>query len=295
MAIFKEVWAFQASGISGGNTWTEVYYSTAGSITQAATFHPGFLGLRLAMLHPTARLNKIRVSDIGNPRITSLVKVGSQGTADAAQQPAPIDSAIVCTLNSITGPGRRKLWLRGWSIGTGLGLGDAFRDPASGNDVFTAGFKQKLKSWLIGLASNAYIVLVRTKATVAGFQPFDVTNADGTSADGKTVLTLVQQPTFAVNDNILATKFSTKDLPSLSGTFKVIAVAANKVTITYTTPSNLAFNTPGAQVRKLVYLETATIDAPSSGPDYIGGRKSRGAFFGTRGARSAHRRQRTQS
>lgn len=295
MAIFKEVWQFSSPGITGASVWSEVYYSSSGSLAFAAAFGQNFLAKRLALLHPINILNKIRLSDIANPRATTLVTIGQSGTGLPTLTPAPIDSAIICNLASTVAPGRRKLWLRGW-IGAGGGYGgDGYRGSQTGSDFFSSIFKANLAAWFGKLQDNGYIVLVRQKANVVGFTPFYVSKVDGTAGNGYSVITTNGATGFAIGSQAIFARFSKKDFPALNGVFTVVNAAGNQITIPYVTPENQALIPTTGYVRQLGYLSTAVIDASISGPTFITGRKSKGPFSGSRGAKSATRKLRYQS
>ena len=282
---FKCVFNFFSTGKKGG-TWSEVWYRSANDLNSAVQFSQRLINLRLDLLHPINILSKIRVSQVGSPRITSIVNVQKNGYQFAPTTPAPIDSAIVCTLSSSAHAATRRWWLRGWDASF------AKRDSDSGNDTFSAGCINGVKNFLTEAAASSFEILPLVKSSVGGFAYIAVTKVDGTAANGTSVLTLAAAPPGGLPMQVILGRFSKKDLPGLNGTYTVLAAGALSVTIPYSTPENQMIASPDGRLRLLGYLSGAVIDPTISGPSFIGSRQTKSPFTGSRGARSANRRLR---
>jgi len=285
MPDFKMVWSFAANGQKGGK-WSEVWYRSASSITEASVFTNALLNKRLKPLHSTNTLLKIRVSEVLNPRSTTVVNVRKVGV-EVNFDPNPIATAAVVTVSSSVKAATRRWWMRGGDVD------DMHRDKISGNDVFSAGFLTDVKDCLIAFAAAGFEILPVQKPAVNGFGPSNIKQVDGSLVQGKSVLTLDAPLTANAGDLVIITKTSPKDLPGLNGRFTVIASVGPLLTIAYVTPQAQTITTLTGQVRKLGYISGATIDPAISGPAFIGSRKSHSPFTGSRGAKSAKRGLRT--
>lgn len=286
MPDYKTVWSFFSAGTKGGS-WSETWYRTAPNLAAAATFGTVLVNSRLDILNGINTLQKIRVSEVLNPRVTTVVNIRKNGTPGfSAGGPAPIDSAVVVTVSSSVQPATRRWWCRGWDVG------DATRDKTTGNDVFDPTFVTGVATWLVQLNQNNFEVLPLQKPSTVGFTPWQVISADGTSANGQTVLSTSNLHNLLPGDSLIAYRFSKKELPGLSGHFSVLATTATSITIPYSTPENLKLAGVYGFVRKLGYISGAIIDPNISGPQFLGGRKTKSPFTGSRGARSANRKLR---
>lgn len=283
---FKQVWSFFSPGIKGG-TWSETWYVAAPSLSNAAFISRTVLNARLGLLDPLNKLVKIRVSQVGNPRITTVVNVRQNGTPSLTREdvPAPIDSAIVCTVSSSAIPATRRWWLRGWSVG------DAVRSNMDGSDTFAADFLTVLGNWFQVLAGNVYEILPLQKASSPGFGYNPILTADPAALPGKTTLTLLNNQTFTPGSQITISQVDQKILPGLKGTYTVLQQAGvNGVVVAYTCPAQTKFTLNTGRLRAVGYISGAIIDPTISGASFIGGRKSRSPFTGSRGAKSANRK-----
>lgn len=289
MPDFKQVWSFASPGIKGG-IWSETWYLSSSSLTNAAFIPTDLMRARLSLLNAKNQITKIRVSQVGNPRATTVVNVKQYGL-DAFPNPvapAPIDSAIVCTISSSVVPATRRWWLRGWDVG------DAFRDVNTGNDVFGQALVSGVKDFLTALQKYSYEILVLQKATTAPYGWTKVISVDGTAANGTSVVTFAGNFVPPVPSQVIFGQFSKKDLPGLQGVFTIqsLGVPANSIVIPYSTPGYIKVIPATGRGRQLGYISGAVIDLTISGPSFIGGRKTRSPFTGSRGARSANRRLR---
>lgn len=286
MPDYKTVWNFFSAGTKGG-TWSETWYRSAASLAAAASFSDTLMTGRLRLLNQLNTLQKIRVSEVLNPRVTTVVNVRKNGIAAfPSAPPAPIDSAVVVTVSSSVQPATRRWWLRGWDEG------EATRDKDTGNDIFQPAFVQHITDWLTVAGIASFEVLPLQKPSQVGFAPINITNIDGSAGNGQAILTADGPVTYVKGDTIIAYRFSKKDFPALSGQFTVLAVGIDTLTIAYTTPELGKWPVVGGKVRKVGYISGALIDASISGPQFLGGRKTKSPFTGSRGARSANRKLR---
>lgn len=285
MPDYKCVFNFFSSGKKGG-TWSEVWYRSAASMTEATTFPPALVLARMLLAHPLTQLSKIRVSQVGSPRTTAIVQMNTGGMFIGSTTPAPIDSAIVCNVSSSAVPATRRWWLRGWDASM------ATRNPASGNDVFSSITTISLAAWFSALASNGFEVLPLAKPLPGPYSPYTVTKVDG-SVPGKSVITTTQLiVTIPGVNQVIATKFSKKDLPGLQGPFTILSSAGETLTIPYSTPNNAVVIVSSGQVRMLNYVSGAVIDPALCKAAFIGSRQTKSPFTGSRGARNANRKLR---
>jgi hypothetical protein len=283
--IFREVWSFQ--GTPAG-TWSEVYYSEVGTLAIAANFAEDFYIRRLNMLHPVNTWTKIRVSDIANPRATALVNVNRKGlsTVGALEKPANGDEAAVIRLTSTVVPARRQLWLRG------LAESDVARDSSTGVGIASPEFLAKLNAFIAGLAltSNNYVILSRKHVGEVGVIKGMITSVDGQTTPGRTIITTDVPTGVVAQSRVIIARTSKKDFPALNGIHTVTAVAGNTFTIPYRTPQDIkVMEITGAYAFKLEYKTGASINAAASGFAYMGSRRSKNVFTGSRGARRAAR------
>lgn len=285
MADFKEVWSYASSGTKGG-LWSEVFYSQASNLQSASTFTGKLISKRLDLLNKVNTLLKIRVSQVGSPRITTVVNIRQNGNRHGSA-PATIDNAIVVTLSSSVQPATRRWWLRGWD------QADAVRDQVTGNDTFSATFLTDLAAFISSLKDNSYEVLPLQKTNQVGFGYQNIQSVDGMTLPGFSTITLDVAPSVVIGDVAIISQVSAKDLPGLNGHYTVTAVLGKTFTVKYTTPGNVIVTAHQGRVRKLGYISGAIIDPNLSGAAFIGGRKSRSPFTGSRGARSANRRLRS--
>jgi hypothetical protein len=288
MADFKMVWNYISPGSTGGQ-WSEVTYKQAGSLSEAATFTKGVASARMEFLNKLNTLVKVRVSQVGNPRVTTIVNFAWNGQG-AGDGPAPIDSAVVLNLASTVLPARRKFWLRGWSIG------DALRLATNGSDWFNPIFVQNVMAWIKAMAGDSYEILARQKPATAGFGYSNLLTVDGSTKNGWSKLTLqtpLAAPPAGVTGLIVG-QVNQKDAPKLDGVFTFYIDPTGGLWIPYQTPEGQVLTLTTGRVRYLGYITGAIIDPAASGISYLAGRKSKSPTTGSRGARHANRRLRSQ-
>lgn len=278
MAIFKEVWQFRSSTA----TWSDVYYSVNSDISAATVFPQNFLNSRLKLLSPSNVLQKIRVSDIKNPRVSAVININQNGLSSGTV-PSNFTESVTCTLVSPNPPASRKLWLRGTTEGA------AFRNAAGTQDVLEPQFANDLKAWFGSLNVNNYIVLKQIPVGQPGIVQQRILVADGAAGDGTTVLNMAANIFVVAGDTIIVSQTPQKDVPGLKGKFLVREVVGNNIKINYSTPDNRTIPLTSGLAKKLAYYENAVISRTRSAFAFLGGRQTKNAASGSRGARSAKR------
>jgi hypothetical protein len=291
MTIFKLAYNFASAG-GGFGSWSEILYTDEISINNAVTTARSLINLRLQFLNAANLLKNIRVSDITNPRATAPVLVNAIGQS-VGNPPAPIDSAIVLSMVAGGPGGRRKLWLRGWSVG------DAVRNDAGTADVFDGAFQGKVINWLNGVQAQSILILKRFETGLPGYGWVPIYKIIPLPAKGTS--RVITQGTIPVWPSNLLTigQASKKDLPGLNGIWSIIK-SGNLIVpdpdagngffdLAYVLPEGNQVLPEKGRLRPLSYYNTAIIQATGSGPQYIGGRKSKSPFSNSRGARSAAR------
>lgn len=282
MAIYKEIWYFSALG-SNANAWTETYYATANSLQEAATYQQGFINRRLELLHPVNVFQKIRISEVGQNRVSTVRVVGQKGIAAADHDPHPPSVAVVCSMGSANPAASRRLWLRGCSTGM------AWRRPDTGEDHFNPHFRTSLAAFFDMLSRQGYGILPLAKLTPGGPYPLKVLGVDGTRHPGKSWLEVNANPGIVAGNRIIVRKFSKKLLPGLDGAYQVLAVDGNEFQIQYATPEHRTIVTEEGTLRKEEYPTLGPLVPSLCGPQYISSRQTRGFFSNVRGSRRAAR------
>lgn len=283
MPIFKEVWQFVSPGIQGGS-WSEVYYTSSPNFSQAASFQNSLIAARLQLLHPLNLLKQIRISDILNPRATTILTFNLNGTGQGLVGTNPEDLAVaaVILLTSQAVPGRRFIWMRG------IPDGQLARD-ANGNLSVNPLFRASVNNWIGNLVAGNYSILVRRRATDP-ITPAVSVSSVASVVTGITNLTLTAAyPGLVAGNTVTVYKAPKKDFAGLSGPFKVITVAGAVVSIPYTLPAAVAAPPAGMYIRLLQYIDGAIVTQAGSGIAYLGTRQTSSPFLHSRGAKKGVR------
>jgi len=282
MPLFQEIWSFRANS---GAKWNEVHYSVSGSLAAAAGFVPSFRKRRTDLLHPTCTWTKVRITQVGDPSVHTLVNINEAGTWGSDDAPANPGEAAVINLSSVTRSGTRRLWMRG------LPESAVQYQNITGRSFVRPDWGAKLTAFIQGIsnATNSYAIKKKKVGQANGIIKTRVLKVDGSAGDGTSILTVKDNPLLIATDYIEIVRAEPKTLPGLKGPFKVLAANATTVTIQYTTPENQIVDSHTAMGSKLKYWEDATIDAASSGFNFGGVRKTKNDSTGSRGARSAQR------
>lgn len=280
MPLYKTVFSFISSG-TGGGRWSEVYYRAKATLAEAANFTPLTIDRRLAILNNVSTWTKVRVSQVGAPRITTTVtinRIGLPGFSTSA--PENTGESHVIVLASSARPATRRLWLRG------LYTGNQFRNSLTGNWELGPLANARINSWVnqLGSANFSGAILARKPAGVDGIINRNIVQIDGTAADGTSIITLDGDALVLAGGQLAISGVSDRRLPGLAGSFTVLASATPNYTINYAVPTNAVIIPTRGTVRKLEYYEDALIDRDISGWAYGGVRQTKNDFTGSRGA-----------
>lgn len=285
--LYKCVFTFQSPG-TGGGRWTEVYYRAKADLAAAATFTEEQLLARLYLMIGLNRLTKIRVSQVDNPRVTTLVNVNRQGGLFIPNvTPENSGESHVITLSSSVRPASRKLWLRG-------AYAEAMtRNASSGDWQITPAFQERINTWLAVLASDAFggVIHARKKTLADGVQNIAINSVNGTAANGTSVVTTAAAVPVVAGGQVAVSGVNDRRLPGMNGSYRVISITGAAITISYTVPGDINVTPEKGFVKKLEYFEDARINAAISGWSYGGVRQTKNDFTGSRGA---YRRVRTR-
>jgi hypothetical protein len=279
MATFKTVWQFVENN---GATFSEIWYKDGGSITTIVDPNSLSIQTRLNFLHPLNTLVRIRVSQLGVLRNTVNVLINRAGQGPFPQQPLPVGAAMVCQVAGIGG-GSRKWWMRGNS------KTDYSRNSINGVDQPAQGFLQNLAAMFTALNGDGYGILRLTPIANPAVQISKITQADGKTTPGSTVLTLNQALPVIAGATVIISRVNPKELPRLNGRFTVLAVVGNTLTINYATPQNQIVPILQGFIKQAVFDATHLVDPTRSGFDHLGTRTSKNPLSGSRGAKRAAR------
>lgn len=288
MPIYKEVWNFRSNT---GGTWSDVFYSEAAALADAANFGNAFINKRLALLHPLNTFTKIRVSEDQNPRVSTIVNINRKGTGnygidpDNPPGPSNLGEAAVVTLASSAVAASRKWWLRG------MPENGVSRLNETGEDYLAPKFAEALDSFLNTIArpNTTYIVHKISPAGQNQVVSVDVTRVDGSAANGFSILTCTAPPLVIQGNQIILSQFNPKDFPGLNGTFTVKAVNGNNVTIPYVTPESANLIPLTGKAKKRVVVPGAKLTRSLCGFSFLGTRQTKNPATGSRGAKRAVR------
>lgn len=276
---YKQIWTFSSSN---AGDWSEVFYKQAATLEQAQAISRAHMSKRLDLLSSVCYLEKVRTSEITNLRNAGTKNYGRQGQWDTGN-PQVDAAACVVQLTSKVIPSSRKWWMRG------INNDFVSRDAITGREVLTPLASGALQSFLDSLEANQYMVLPKINQAAIGNPPNPVTQVDGTTNPGFAILTTKNAAAFLAGQIIIASQFSKKDLPGLSGQFKVIASAGNLVTINYTTPTNATIVTVTGKLSLYQPNVGAIISGSASAFAFYGDHQTKNVLTGSRGARSAAR------
>lgn len=287
MATFKRVLKFIDVG---GSTFSETYYSTNPSITDALQSGAGIYQARLALLATPNTLLKDVISNADVVRQTGRRDINLPGLlavpiVNNAPDLAPPGAAMVTNLVGLTG-GQRYLWMRG-------GVGTDYTLSGSGRPNPTPSWSQNLQAFLNALNLRGWGL--RQLVSPAVNKPVAVSNVNGQLTPGQSVLTL-SAPLAGVGAGVrvILGGFDKKVFPSLNGGFTVIAVGTTAgglttITVPYTTASNANIPALQGQARLGAYNVVSIVDPANSKFVYPGIRITRNPFTNSRGARRAQR------
>jgi len=280
MPLFQEVWSFRGNS---GAKWNEVHFCVQPDLAAAANFTPAFINSRLALLHVTCTWVKVRITQVTDPTIHTLVTINKAGHDGPADNPANPGEACVVNLASSVRAGSRKLWMRG------LAESSVTFNAVTGQSEINPAFDALLKQFIqkLGPTQANYAVKKRKKGENFNIVKTRVTRVDGTIASGRARLFCVKDPKLAVGDMVQITRAEPKLFPGLTGPFKVLAFEGFNFDVQYTVPQEENILSETTLAEKLVYWEDAIINPAISGFLYGGVRRTKNDSTGSRGARSA--------
>lgn len=282
MPLFQEVWSF--IGASSAK-WNEVYYSISADLDGASNFTQHFKNSRLDLLHTSCTWQKVRITQVTDPTIHTLVNINLAGHDGPGEAPANPGEACVVNLASSVRSGSRRLWMRG------LTENSVTFSPTTGQSIINPAFNTLLTAFIQRLASQfeSYAIKKRKKGAGNGVIKTRVTRVDGTIGSGRARLFCEKDPMLAVGDMVQLSRFEPKLFPGLAGPFKVLAFEGFTVDVQYSVPQGENILSETGLAEKLIYYEDAVIDSSISGFQYGGVRKTKNVATGSRGARSAQR------
>jgi len=268
----------------GGSTWTELLYF-AGTFSQsAAPFNNQLIAQRLAFLDNQCTLRLIKYSNPdGGTRASAVFAVNQKGTYVSGGNAAALaDVAAVWQLNSATPLASRKMWMHG------MNTAQYTVDQTTGEPYILAGAKQQIQAYVSLLVFGGMVIRCLTRGLSLGNGLFAITQAERDPLNPKnTILTTQGNTGFAANDMLVIRGTDRKTAPGLTGTYKALTVATNKITVNYTMPTATVAFSGGATVRQATYVSSAAVTQASY--HSIAAKKVKETFFDSRGARSAQR------
>jgi len=283
-AVYKEVWTF--SGSNG--RWTEVWYVARTAGPQTNPVPMSVISARLVLSPPAYQLEKIRISDVVNPRITGQQDVNMPGSRPVTTLNLPSDSAAVYGVGSTVNGARRQWRLRG------LSSADLSLSPTFPKGFESPSLQRNVKAFIFVLASNGYVIYNRETPKELAYKPPRATKADGSIIPGLTTITLSAPLTLIAGDRIRIRKANKKDLPGLNGAYDVTPATSATWVISYSTPENQSVNmTTGDAVIERFHSDSV-IDPALTRFLFWGSRQTKNAATGSRG-RPYARRARSQA
>lgn len=279
MANFKLSFVYSQPVNKG---FTEVYYRTANSIREAATFDNAFLLGATQLRALITVLRKIRVSSVLGNRESVIVTVNRLGAQGADAAPDIAGSAAVVNLVSSVVPSSRRLWLRG------LRDADIVRDLLSGIDAPTPQLSNMITLWIRYLSLNGFTIRSQMRVGVPPNVFSGITSVDGTIGSGLSVVHYAGVQVPAVGSRVLIAQLDPKCLPGVNGAWTVLASANGQFTIGYNMACVGIVATKTGRWRPLEF-SYGGIDQGLSGFDHFGTRTTGAGFTSGRGRRRAVR------
>lgn len=269
-----------------GARWNEMYYTTGSTPTDVLYVPDLYKAARLWLLHPTCTLATITAADVNNNRITAMRRTNwsgqNPGPSGAPNYVSPAETSLVCQLVGANG-GSRKIWLRGlpsYVVGN---------STISGSPIFSGAINQVVSEIFTSLATAGFGIRTLIKST-----KYQVASMAAGAAAGQTVVTYtvpngVAPPTFQAGNAAFFSLADKKTLPGLKGTFTVLNVGANTITIRYQLPNNAAPANNLGYVRQQTYNNVSVFDPKLCVPAYWGSHDTRVFSLHSRGAKRAER------
>lgn len=241
MATFK-VTVFLSSGQNG---WSETYYCSASSVNTAFNIAQQLTDRRSYLCGSPTNPFAVRVSDVLNPRISSLTAVGPGTAYPFTSSPGAyttysdkVQTAALFTLSSTSVPGiQRPLYVRGNPDGVYAIGSTPSPDLLAWNTNFSTFFQPFI-------TSGSWYIRYRTRPTLAS-PPIPISNiAPGVNPKNTTV-TFNNSPGGAAGGYL--NFYSIKGLATPMGTQKIINVDNTGLiyTVGYTLPQGYTYQNDG--------------------------------------------------
>jgi hypothetical protein len=213
-----------------GQGWTENYYFNAASASAAIAFPQKVINDRLAFLHTSCNLQKIRAEALPRNRNVAVRSVGLNGTDGGGPSKSGPDEANISALFKICAAGGspfRHIWFRGltdnevtYSNG-GIGVPTAFLSSQLRTfvrDMVALGWLIQFNQPITGIAPNIYQT---------------VTAITGAVGSGVATINFLGSSIPAPQSKVLLGQLNPKLYPGLNGIYTVLSSAANQFTIAY--------------------------------------------------------------
>jgi hypothetical protein len=274
-----------------GDTWTEDWWTNAGSVSGVTGTPKDILNARLALLADAHEFTRVRwvQDDAARAAVPEDVFLPGENPTGSTGL-APVGLAAVIGLR-LTDGSTRHWWLRGLRD-------NDFVIDAQGNQGFWAGYSAKLSTFVAALANNTWGV---RRMDPVKLRPPNVTNivsVDGSTTPGMSLVTCATPHLLKIPSEIKIYRTNNKDLPSLQGHWFVAALGSLPTTflIPYRTPRDEGPIWTAGFIRTATYSTVTPFSAPDSSKLpitprllHIAHHDTKTALFGSRGARHAQR------
>jgi hypothetical protein len=239
MATFFVSWDFR---FATGAGWTENYYWQGASAELAATPTGKAVNDRIAFLHASCSLQKIRAQAVPHNRNVFVKSIGLSGLRNpggAVPGPDEANTSALCQLKSTANNSQRHIWFRG------LADLDVALNPTSGVSEPSAFLSARLTTFLADIATQPYYIQSNTPLGASPYIYQTAVSVTGVVGAGMATITFIGTSQAAIGQRIVLGQFSPKLFPGLNGTWTVLAQAANTFTIAY----NLDYLPPATVVK----------------------------------------------
>lgn len=221
MAFFKCV--FQYTQPDQG--WTETYYRSEGSLTDASNFQAGFLAAIQTIRSPLTQLRSIRISEVTNNRNTLPLPI----TPIAFPLTIPPDVASTSAIIGLNAPdigAKRSLWMRG------LDDSAVARSATTGRDTPAPFFQSALDNLLSQMTTQFLYIQALQKLTVAPMVSKSIVSVSVVTPGSVVIIT---EPGWALtaSGRVILSNLDQKRFGGLVGAFKATELAENSFSVRY--------------------------------------------------------------
>lgn len=274
---------FKFSG-PGGSQWTEILY-TSGTFTPQNDPIPVSVRIaRLAFLDDQSMLRSIRYSNPdARDRASAIQEYNVAGTYNGGTEQAAIpEVSLVYTMSSVTPLGNRKIHFHG--------LNELQYDVniQTGNVAVKQAVKDLVNQFMSEYVNSGGVIRLLTRNVTIGSGLSHVTSVkEDLDNPQNSIVTTKENHGIVLGDMVRIRGASKKSAPGLNGTYMALAFTAKTITINYTAPSDVTLFSGGCFLRLNTYVANAAVANWSY--HSVVGRKVKGSFFGSRGARSGNK------